>query len=193
MLLHRLIRRNKLPAVPVYLTGFGIAINKIYDRLLHKIYPDYDARLLRTITYDTLRGKRYRRPSIILATSGMMLPNTLSYEIAAGFLTERRNGIAFVGWADPETPGGSLRQRKTEKIMEIFGVEEILCSLETFYFSAHAHREELLKMIGKMKPGKTILCHGEQPALEWMREQILQRELCREVVVPEKGNSIVLW
>ena len=100
MLLHRLIRRNKLPAVPVYLTGFGIAINKIYDRLLHKIYPDYDARLLRTITYDTLRGNRYRRPSIILATSGMMLPNTLSYEIAAGFLTERRNGIAFVGWAD---------------------------------------------------------------------------------------------
>ncbi len=192
VLLHRLLLRNKIPAVPIYLTGFGVEINRIYDRMLHKIYPEYKTKRLHTISFDTLRGKKYRKPAVILATSGMMLPNTLSFEIASDFLKERRNGIAFVGWADPDTPGGSLRELKTEKIRSAFQVESVLCEIDVFTFSAHSHREELLAIARQLSPRKTILCHGEEAALTWMEKQLAERNICRNSIVPEKGEAIKL-
>ena len=192
VLLHRLILKTKIPPVPIYLTGFGMAINKIYDRLLHKIYPEYRTQRLRTIAYNSLRGKRFRKPAIILATSGMMMPNTLSYEIAGDFLKDPRNAIAFVGWADPETPGGSLREKKMEKVQAIFGVDKIMCGMDVFHFSAHSHREELLGLVRRLKPHTVILCHGEAEALEWMRQQITERELAEAVIVPVEKQKLIL-
>ena len=184
-LLHRLISRGRIPAIPIYLIGMGIKINKIYDRLLHKIYPDFQPKFLKTITADTLFRKQYRKPSLILATSGMMVPHTLSYEIATEFLTDPRNGIAMVGWADPETPGGSIREKNVDKIKDIFGVEKLQCEIETFYFSAHSHREELLQMIAGLAPRKTLLCHGDTESLEWMKRQLEERRLSPQVLIPQ--------
>ncbi|MEJ2051413.1 MAG: MBL fold metallo-hydrolase [Calditrichota bacterium] len=178
VLLHRLIQQRKINPVPIYLTGFGIKINRIYDNLLHRD--------------DTLRGRRYRKPSIILATSGMMLTNTVSYEIATDFLTEVRNGIAFVGWADPETPGGTLRQMKQEEVKKVFGVIDLACAVDIFRFSAHSQREELLAMIKQLNPSITILTHGEVPALEWMRDNIIDRKLSAKTYIPEKLELIEL-
>ncbi len=192
VLLHRLIVKDRLPAVPIYLTGFGVVMNGVYDRLLHKVYPDYRLQRLRTITYQTLRGRRFRRPAIVLATSGMMHPNTLSYEIAADFLNERRNAIAFVGWADPETPGGSLREQKEERIRQIFGVSEVRCHIEVFRFSAHSHRLELLQLVKRLHPRTTILCHGETPALQWMWEKIRELGDQPDVIIPDPGEEIEL-
>ncbi|MEJ2637033.1 MAG: MBL fold metallo-hydrolase [Calditrichia bacterium] len=192
VLLHRLIQRSKVTAVPVYITGFGNEINKIYDRQLHKVYPEYRTKRLHSIVYNTLRGKRFRKPSIILATSGMMLPNTLSYEIAGDFLLEPRNGIAFVGWADPDTPGGSLREMKMEKVKSIFGVDQILCGMEIFHFSAHSNREELLDLVRRLSARKTILCHGEIAALNWMENAIRERGLSKQVCVPKRGEPVLI-
>jgi len=192
MLLHQLIMKNRLPAVPIYITGLGKEINRIYDRQLHKVYPEYDWKRLQTITYNLLRGRRFQKPAIILATSGMMIPRTLSYEIAAEFLTERRNGIALVGWADPETPGGALREKKIEEIKIIFGVDQILCGIEMFYFSAHSHREELLSMIEQLRPGKIILCHGELEAQLWIRSAIENRFLKSKIILPKSFHFIKL-
>jgi Cft2 family RNA processing exonuclease len=192
LLLHRLITQRKIPPVPLYLIGMGIKINKIYDRLLHKIYPDYQPKLLKTITGDTLFQRKFRKPSIILATSGMMMPHTLSYEIASDFLLDRRNGIALVGWADPETPGGSLREGKKERIREVFAVEEVRCGMETFYFSAHSHREELLSMVEQLRPGQVILCHGELTSQNWMKERLEEGRLTERVILPRKHEEISL-
>jgi cleavage and polyadenylation specificity factor subunit 3 len=192
VLLHRLIQQRKINPVPIYLTGFGIKINRIYDNLLHRVYPNFQPKLLRTIAYDTLRGRRYRKPSIILATSGMMMANTVSYEIATDFLTEVRNGIAFVGWADPETPGGTLRQMKQKKVKKVFGVVDLACAIDIFQFSAHSQREELLSMVKQLNPSITILTHGEIPALEWMRDNIIDHKLSAKTYIPEKLEHIEL-
>lgn len=191
-LLHRLITQRKIPPIPLYLIGMGIKINKIYDRLLHKIYPNYQPKLLKTITSDTLFQRRFRKPSIILATSGMMIPHTLSYEIATDFLLDPRNGIALVGWSDPETPGGTLRSGEQHRIKEVFGVEQVHCGLETFYFSAHSHREELLALARRLSPHRIILCHGDLSSQKWMQHQLEKEHPGKKVILPIKNQEISL-
>ena len=61
-LLYRLISQRKIPAVPVYLTGMGVKINRIYDRLLHKIYPDFQPKIFKN------HNGRYPEPEILSKT-----------------------------------------------------------------------------------------------------------------------------
>jgi len=192
MLLHKLIKMNKLPPVPIYILGFGTRINKVYDNLMHKIYPQYDMKFLHTISYASLSNRNFRKPSIILATSGMMLPQTLSYEIARDFLNNIRNGIAIVGWADPETPGGSLREKKIDKIKNFFGKDHIACGIDIFLFSAHSHREELISMAKLLRPQKTVLCHGEPAALEWIKERLRLEKISEQIIIPLTKEKIQL-
>jgi Cft2 family RNA processing exonuclease len=183
-LLHNLISRGKLLPAPIYLTGMGLKINRVYDRLLHKIYPKYRPKMLKTITADILFSKNFRKPCIILTTSGMMMPNTLSYEIAGSFLQDPRNGIALVGWADPETPGGKIRAGNTAQIKSAFQVEKVICQLDLFHFSAHSHREELIDMTIRLSPGMVLLCHGDADSLYWMKARIADLPSPPEVLIP---------
>jgi cleavage and polyadenylation specificity factor subunit 3 len=191
-LLYRLIQKNHLPAVPIYISGLGKAINRIYDRLLHKTYPDFNTKKLSSISTDTLQNKHYRKPSILLATSGMMIPDTLSYEITFDFLNERRNGIAFVGWADPEMPGGALREVNIEKIQDIFGIDHIICDIKVFKFSAHSHRQELLSLVRQINPQKVVLCHGDSSGLNWIMQKIKGERNTPKIFMPECCEFIIL-
>jgi predicted metal-dependent RNase len=167
----------------------GLKINKTYDRLLHKIYPEFDAGTLRAMTFDQWRkGSKLKGPAILLATSGMMLPGTASFGFARSLAANPRNAIYFVGYADPETPGGLFRGQKYEELKTLFGVENIACQVEIFQFSAHSHRRELLEMIKQMKPRKVVFAHGEQAALEWMEENT-RRMLPRcQTLIPQQGE-----
>ena len=191
-LLHQQIVKGKLPAVPIYLTGMGLKINRIYDRLLHKIYPKYQPKMLNTITSDILFSKNYRKPCIVVTTSGMMMPNTPSFEIAGAFLKDPRNGIALVGWADPETPGGKVRSKDIERIKEAFQVDKVSCELEIFHFSAHSHRDELVQMVDRLNPDVTLLCHGDEESLLWMKNNVEHLKSAPRVIIPEPLQLLIL-
>ncbi|NOX38908.1 MAG: MBL fold metallo-hydrolase [Calditrichaeota bacterium] len=189
MLLHRLRQKNQIPAVPIYVAGFGLAINRLYDRMLHKIYPEYHRGQLRTITFGRWsRGRHLRGPAILISTSGMLLPGSASFDFARQLAEDARNAIFFVGYADPETPGGLLREKKFEALKELFQVDRLECGVEVFRFSAHAHRRELLKLIKRLQPSQIILTHGEKPALQWMAEHIPDVLPDGQVLIPESGT-----
>jgi Cft2 family RNA processing exonuclease len=172
-LLHRLRQRNQIPAVPIYITGFGIEVNKTYDRLLHKTYPEFTRGTLQRISFGRWsRGRKLRGPAILLFTSGMMLRGTASFDYAKQLAASPINGIFFVGYADPETPAGLFRQKRYESLKTIFAVDQITCQVEIFHFSAHSNRRELMDMIKQMNPKTVILTHGDELAMEWMKKQI---------------------
>lgn len=188
MLIDHLRRRNKIPVAPIYITGLGLRINKTYDRLLHKIYPNFDAGTIRAMTFDRWHHtRRLKGPAILLSTSGMMYPGSPSFEYARELVENPRNGIFFVGYADPETPGGLFRQKKYETLKSLFGVESIACKVDIFRFSAHSHRRELLAMIKQMQPRRVVLVHGDAPALEWMADHTRQLLPHSDVIIPQAG------
>ena len=93
-LLNRLRRKDKIPAVPIYVTGFGINVNNTYDRLLSKTYPQVQHGQLRNISFGQwTRGRKLRGPAVLLFTSGMMIRGTASFEYARELAEDARNGI----------------------------------------------------------------------------------------------------
>ena len=190
-LLHHLRQKNQIPAVPIYITGFGIEVNKTYDRLLHKTYPEFTRGTLQRISFGRWsRGRKLRGPAILLFTSGMMLRGTASFDYAKQLAASPLNGIFFVGYADPETPAGLFRQKKYESLKGIFEVDQISCQVEIFHFSAHSNRKELMDMIKQMNPKSVILTHGDQQAMEWMKNSISNTMPMAKVFIPEQSKLI---
>jgi predicted metal-dependent RNase len=181
--------KNRIPVAPIHITGMGLKINRTYDRLLHKIYPEFNAGSLRAMTFDRWRaGSKLKAPAILLATSGMMIPGTASFQFAQTLAENPRNAIYFVGYADSDTPGGLFREQKYDELKRLFELEKIACQVEIFQFSAHSNRRELLAMIKQMKPKNVIFVHGERAALGWMQSQTKQMLPSCRTLIPKKGK-----
>jgi Cft2 family RNA processing exonuclease len=116
-------------------------------------------------------------PSIVLASSGMMMEKTMSYRYAPRWLAEKKHAIFIVGYMDPRTPGYRLsRSTRWEKIrLSDYHLEQtVQCSVDQFRFTSHARRERLLDIIRNTKPKQVILVHGDQSSIEWMGHSIMQ-------------------
>jgi len=179
-MISRLQHRGKVPDVPVYASGLGRAIYEIYLRYhdalkrgpmmtpleeFGSVGDVWDPKVVRALTAD---------PCIIVATSGMMVENTPAAMIAERLVLDKKHGIFFVGYCDPETLGYRVREAKTgdRLAFRIGGAPQpIVCEdRQWFYFSAHAHREDLCKVIDQVKSKNLIFVHGDPPAVEWMMQ-----------------------
>lgn len=188
-----------LPEVPVYASGLGRAIYELYEK-----YPEY---LRQDIAISSLRAfKRIgdvwersvarellSKPSIIVATSGMMIENTPSAMIAQEMVRDKRHGIFFVGYLDPETLGYKLLHGKPgdKHVFELSGhpVKVELENLQSFHFSAHAPRRALRSLIAHIKPRNVVFVHGDTNAIAWMRANCPHE--CR-TYSPLMGQTITL-
>ncbi len=74
---------------------------------------------------------------IFVITAGMMSENTAAHDLAARMIGDERQAIFFVGYADPDTPGGRLKAAKPG---------------ETFIFSGSAGRSDPALRNGGFRP-----------------------------------------
>jgi Cft2 family RNA processing exonuclease len=136
------------------------------------------------------------RPGRVYAlSSGMMTPKTLSNIFARRLVGVPQHSILFVGYADPESPGGILRSAKIGDSVSLDPdkpSQTVRCHIEQFQFSAHASRESLVAYATKLGPKKILLVHGDPPAVEWMRAQLSARLLSSDVIVPTPGVTYEL-
>jgi Cft2 family RNA processing exonuclease len=101
----------------------------------------------------------------------------------------------FVGYADPESPGGILRSAKSGDSVSLDPDEPpraLRCHIEQFQFSAHASRESLVAYAAKLGPKKILLVHGDPPAVEWMRARVAVELPNCDVIVPTPGVTYEL-
>ncbi|MBI4560196.1 MAG: MBL fold metallo-hydrolase [Candidatus Hydrogenedentes bacterium] len=174
----RLQSDGLIPDVPVYASGLGRAIYEIYGKFAQYLRPDATLSPLRqfqrigdvwerSVTRDLLK-----RPGIIVATSGMMVESTPSAMIALEMVREKRHGIFFVGYLDPDSLGYKLLHAKTgDDVTFEWGSPPVKVRLENlrrFNFSAHAARNDLVGLIDHIKPKNVVFMHGDPEAIEWM-------------------------
>lgn len=184
---------------PVYIGGLSTKMTMIYDRyctVSRRKLPGF--RFLKDM--DLEAGSRKRTgpipflPGCIYAlSSGMMTEKTVSNNFARqGLLENPKHGLFFVGYADPDSPGGRIRasQKGDDVLLDpAYPPVKLNCDVRVFDFSGHAPREALLDYICKVNPKKTFLVHGDDPAVEWFRSQLATRLPATEVIIPKPGDS----
>jgi Cft2 family RNA processing exonuclease len=144
---------------------------------------------------ETVRDAPVRSGRVYVLSSGMMIPKTLSNIFARRLIENPQHSIFFVGYANPESPAGLLREAGTNGEVALDPdkpTQRVRCHIEQFQFSAHATREALIDYAKKLSPEKIVLVHGDPLAVEWMRATLSAEVPRSEVIVPKPGMELEL-
>ncbi|MBV8586936.1 MAG: MBL fold metallo-hydrolase, partial [Verrucomicrobia bacterium] len=128
-------------------------------------------------------------------SSGMMTEKTLSNQLATRFIDNPQQSIYFVGYADPDSPGGRLKAARPGDMVQLdqdLPSQPLRATVQEFDFSAHAPREALLEYIKRTTPKKVVLVHGDPPAIAWFEQAINKYLPKTEVIVPLPGKEYEL-
>lgn len=199
--LHDAVMGGELPRCPLFLSGLGIDLCDYFDEIarshqqLH-FSRDIIKQLGAEKVPDNLRpGRSPKRPGIYLLSSGMVMPNTASYTAAAALIGDGRNAICFVGYCDPDAPGGDILASKPgEEVLfeEIDFKKKVRAEIHQFDLSSHADREELLDFAISLKPNNIILTHGDDDARAWFRSELSHALPNARIVNPTSCQPVIL-
>ena len=194
-----LIRARKLRDQPIFIGGLGRVFTEIYDlqsgrtNRSHPALKLTNSLNLQVLSATDVDSMSLRGGRIFVMTSGMMSENTGAHALAARLMEDERNGIFFVGYADPETPGGRVKAAKQgEKFMfsPSVGTLSRRCEILDFDLTAHANRDDLLGLVADVDPRTDVLGHGDEVARNWMAEAILQRHPRMKILQPGPGETV---
>jgi len=200
-MLYKFRRQRLLPEFPIYIGGLSSKFTDIYDRRTHttrrqmprlKLMRDMAPYILND---ETVRDTPVRGGRVYVLSSGMMIPKTLSNVFACRIIENPIHSIFFVGYANPESPAGLLRDAGTGGEVALDPDkprQQIRCNIEEFQFSAHATRESLIHYAAKISPTKILLVHGDPPSVEWMRKTLASEVPSSQIIVPTPGAELEL-
>jgi Cft2 family RNA processing exonuclease len=197
-MLHRFKAEGLIPKhTPVYIGGLSTKMTLVYDRFSatsRRHLPSF--RFLKDMELEAGSKKRkgpipFHPGCIYALSSGMMSEKTVSNNFARqGVLENAKHGLFFVGYADPETPGGRIRTAQPGDSIVLdpaYPPVKLNCETRIFDFSGHSIREDIADYIVKVAPKKTFLVHGDDGAVAWFRQEIARRLPSTEIIVPEPG------
>src|SRR5882724_2871288 len=194
-----LTRSGRLKHQPIYIGGLGRVFTEIYDLESHRTHRQHSSLQLREalnlIVLEKGQAEKMKLSGgrIFVITAGMMSENTAAHDLAARMIGDERQAIFFVGYADPDTPGGRLKAAKPGETFVFSGsAGEVTrrCELEEFDLTAHANRDELLNFVGQVSPHTVLLGHGDEVSRQWFEQQIHARYPKIKVHQPEPGKVV---
>ncbi len=183
-ILHDARKFGRLVNCPIFSGGLGIDLCDYFDEIARKTqHVQFNRGILKELKVQPLQrkltaGEDPQQNGIYIASSGMMVERTPSYVLASGLLSHTRNTIAFVGYCDPDTPGGQLLAGKPgdDFLFDAVHVKQkIRARVERFELSGHADREELAEFAIQTTARSVVLTHGDPPARAWFAEQLTRQ------------------
>ena len=198
-LLALLMKAGKLKHQPIYIGGLGRVFTEIYDLEAHRAHRNHsnlkltEALNLAVLEKGQVNKMKLSGGRIFVLTAGMMSENTAAHDLALRMIGDERQAIFFVGYADPDTPGGRLkgaRQGQTFVFSASGGEVTKRCEIQDFDLTAHANRDELLDFVGQVSPRAVLLGHGDPDSRQWFEEQIRARHPKIKIIQPGPGKSV---
>lgn len=184
---------GRLPKCPIHAAGLGMAICEYFDKIRQQTQLiDFDISMLekmdvRSIDLNMRPGRDLPRKGIYLVSSGMMVEHTPSYRVAASLLPHSNNGLCFVGYCDPDSPGGELLENRDKGTFFFDTLDynaPIRASIDQFDLSGHADRSELLEYAVESQADTIVLTHGDVDARQWFKQALEQQAPKAKVINP---------
>ena len=172
---------RRLVDCPIFASGLGVDLCDYYDDIARKTKQvTFTRQSLKDLKVRNLPrkldpGKLPEASALYVVSSGMVVERTPSYIIAAGLAGQARNTLGFVGYCDPETPGGQILAAKTGEAFlfdQLNLKTKLKAHVERFELSGHADRDELVDFATKCQPRAIVLTHGDPPARTWMASSL---------------------
>jgi Cft2 family RNA processing exonuclease len=191
---HDARRFRRIVDSPIYTSGLGMDLVDYFDEIARKTkHLQFSRALVRELKVRPL--PRHLKPgedpgqnALYIVSSGMLVERTPSYTLASGLVGHARNTIGFVGYCDPDTPGGQLLAAKPGDPFEFKAAHvrtKVRATVERFELSGHADREELLDFVVKTGARSIVLTHGDPPARAWFAERLAARLPAAKVLDPK--------
>ncbi|MEK6627667.1 MAG: MBL fold metallo-hydrolase [Bdellovibrionota bacterium] len=195
--LYRLIQKNLIPDVPVYLDSpMANAVTKVYQKHLEELSFDpsnnHIVEALSTRNFHAVESpdesmllRTSDEPKIVLSASGMLQGGRVLHHLKQK-LPDAKNGVLFVGFQGKGTKGRLLQ----EKIPSIrIHHQEIPVAAEIFSlegYSAHGDANDLMNWLKSFRkqPERIFLNHGEIEAQTIFAERI-RKEFGINVAIPQ--------
>jgi len=194
--------RGELADCPIFCSGLGLDLCDYLSEASRRTRQlSFDRRILDDLGIIALRkeytdpGRKPRQAGIYLVSSGMLVEKTPAWRLAANLVDHPDCAIFFVGYCDPDTPGGALIGTPPGGEFEFKGLDHIArvrCEVERFHLSGHADREELIAFAKDVGPRDIVLTHGDPPAREWMKQALAEALPRSRVHDPVPGKPIEL-
>ena len=192
-ILHDARKFNRLADAQIFVSGLGMDIADYFDQICKKTgLVHFTRSILKELKVkksprELKPGKEPPEQGIYVVSSGMVVANTPSYLLASCLVGNAKHSLCFVGYCDPDTPGGHLLAAKNgdQFLFEELNIKtRVRAHIERFEFSGHASRDELLNYALKCDPRSIVLTHGDPPARAWFAEQLKERLPTAKVLDP---------
>jgi len=199
--LHDARKFGKLVDCPIFASGLGMDLADYFDEISRKTkHIQFSRGVIKDLKAKPLprnipAGKDQIQNALYIVSSGMLVEKTPSYTLASGLVGHTRNTIGFVGYCDPDTPGGKLVATKHGEsfLFEAAQVKtKIKAKIERFELSGHADREDLLEFAVQAEPRSIVLTHGDQPARDWFVQQFAEKLPKTTVLDPVPGQEYLV-
>jgi Cft2 family RNA processing exonuclease len=180
-ILHDARKFNRLAECPIFVSGLGMDLADYFDQISKKTgLVHFTRSILKELKVkksprDLTPGKEPPLQGIYVVSSGMVVENTPSYLLASCLVGNAKHSLCFVGYCDPDTPGGHLLAANNgdQFLFDAVNVKtRVRAHIERFEFSGHATRDEILDFAVKCSPRSVVLTHGDPPARAWFLEQL---------------------
>lgn len=181
-IIHDARKFGKLVDCPIFASGLGMDIADYFDEITRKTKGgvQFNRSIIKDLKIKPtprklVAGEDPEQNALYIVSSGMLVEKTPSYTLASGLVGNARNTIGFVGYCDPDTPGGQLLLAKPgdQFLFEANHVKvKIKAHIERFELSGHADREELLEFAVQTEARSIVLTHGDPEARAWFISQL---------------------
>ncbi len=192
-ILHDARKFGRLADAQIFVSGLGMDIADYFDQICKKTgLVHFTRSILKELKVkksprELKPGKEPSEQGIYVVSSGMVVANTPSYVLASCLVGNAKHSLCFVGYCDPDTPGGHLLAAKNgdQFLFEEINIKtRVRAHIERFEFSGHATRDELLAFALKCDPRSIVLTHGDPPARTWFADQLKEKLPAAKVFDP---------
>jgi putative CRISPR-associated protein (TIGR02619 family) len=199
---------ERLPDVPVYLTGLGNAITEIYDQVeqarsslrrlffrlgssLKDVFTPLESEELESVYH---RHRERRETAVFIATNGMMEPSTPSARLGKLMVGDAAEAILFPGFQAPGTLGRDVLEAAAGSRLDFRDggppAEVRTQHRKMVRFSSHTDQRGLLKIVRTLNPDQVVVVHGAPDSIEVLTGKLVIAG--RRVVAPGVGETVLL-